>query len=64
MAAPAGTNSTYGRVGLAEDIHDVIYDISPTDTPASALIDHAGPSQLVSSKNGANHSWTMKNCRR
>jgi hypothetical protein len=33
MAAPTGTNSTYGRVGLAEDIHDVIYDISPTDTP-------------------------------
>jgi hypothetical protein len=23
----------YGRIGVAEDIHDVIYDISPTDTP-------------------------------
>lgn len=33
MAAPTGTNTTYGRVGLAEDIHDVIYDISPTETP-------------------------------
>ena len=30
----------------------------------SALIDQAGPSQLVSSKNGANQSWTRKNCRR
>lgn len=33
MAAPTGTNTTYGRVGRAEDIHDVIYDISPTETP-------------------------------
>ncbi len=33
MAAPAGSNTVFGRVGLAEDIHDVIYDISPTDTP-------------------------------
>lgn len=33
MASPAGTNSSYGRVGISEDIHDVIYDISPTDTP-------------------------------
>ena len=33
MAAPTGTHTTYGRVGNAEDIHDIIYDISPTDTP-------------------------------
>lgn len=33
MPAPAGTNTTYGRNGKAEDFHDVIYDISPTDTP-------------------------------
>ena len=33
MAAPTGSNLTYGRVGLSEDIHDVIYDISPTETP-------------------------------
>ena len=33
MASPAGSNSTYGRIGAAEDIHDVIYDISPVETP-------------------------------
>ena len=33
MASPTGTNLTYGRVGIAEDVHDVIYDISPTETP-------------------------------
>lgn len=33
MPALTGTHTTYGRVGNAEDIHDIIYDISPTDTP-------------------------------
>lgn len=33
MAALTGTHTTYGRVGNAEDVHDIIYNISPTDTP-------------------------------
>jgi hypothetical protein len=33
MAQVSGTTDTYDLVGTAEDIEDVIYDISPTDTP-------------------------------
>lgn len=33
MAAPTGTHTTYGRTGNAEDVHDIIYDISPVETP-------------------------------
>jgi hypothetical protein len=29
----AGTTDTYAMVGIAEDVHDLIYDISPTETP-------------------------------
>ena len=32
------TFSTYDQVGLAEDVSDVITDISPTDTPMVTLI--------------------------
>lgn len=37
MAALTGTNTTLGRVGIAEDVHDVIYDISPTLTPVMQM---------------------------
>jgi len=33
MAFPTGTFSTYSAVGVREDLADVIYDISPTETP-------------------------------
>jgi|TARA_R110000824_G_scaffold140275_2_gene306037 hypothetical protein len=33
MARPADTRSTYAAVGLREDLSNVIYNISPTDTP-------------------------------
>lgn len=33
MAQVSGTFSTYDAVGNREDLTDVIYDISPTDTP-------------------------------
>jgi hypothetical protein len=33
MAAPAGTRTTYAAVGMREDLSNVIYNISPTDTP-------------------------------
>ena len=37
MTTPAGQNKTYGRIGIKEDVHDIIYDISPTDTPAMQM---------------------------
>lgn len=33
MAQPAATFSTYDATGNREDLEDIIYDISPTDTP-------------------------------
>jgi hypothetical protein len=33
MAQAAGTTDTYDLVGLAEDVEDVIFNISPTETP-------------------------------
>lgn len=33
MAVPAGTYQQFGAIGVREDLSDVIYDISPTDTP-------------------------------
>lgn len=33
MAQLTGTTDTYDLVGLAEDVEDIIYNISPTDTP-------------------------------
>jgi len=33
MATPAGTFTTFLAVGEREDLSDIIYDISPMDTP-------------------------------
>ena len=33
MAIPAGTFKTYEAIGNREDLSDIIYDISPTETP-------------------------------
>lgn len=33
MAAATGTFQTFAMVGLAEDVEDIIHNISPTDTP-------------------------------
>ena len=33
MAQVAGTTDTFDLVGIAEDVEDIIYNISPTDTP-------------------------------
>jgi hypothetical protein len=38
MAAPAGTFQVYQSVGNREDLEDVIYSISPTDTPFVSMI--------------------------
>lgn len=37
MASPAGTFTTYEAKGLREDLTDVIYDISPTETPFTTM---------------------------
>ena len=33
MALPANTTTTYTRVGIKENLSDVIYNIAPTETP-------------------------------
>lgn len=33
MAQPSSTHSTYDHVGNREDLSDIIYDVSPTETP-------------------------------
>jgi hypothetical protein len=33
MAVPNNTVQTYTRVGIKEDLADVIYNIAPTETP-------------------------------
>lgn len=38
MATPANTFSTYDAIGNREDLSDVIYDISPMETPFMSSI--------------------------
>ena len=38
MTQPSGTHSTYDHVGRREDLGDIIYDVSPTDTPFLSAI--------------------------
>lgn len=33
MAIPTNTYQTYAQVGIKEDVADLIFDISPTETP-------------------------------
>tara|TARA_R110000765_G_scaffold333971_1_gene424425 strand:+ start:868 stop:1878 length:1011 start_codon:yes stop_codon:yes gene_type:complete len=33
MAVPANTRETYGAIGIREDLSNIIYNISPTETP-------------------------------
>ena len=33
MAVPTNTRLTFDAVGIREDLSDIIYNISPTDTP-------------------------------
>ena len=50
MTVPTNTYSRYGAIGVREDLADVIYDISPTDTPIMSSIGKARATQ-------ANHEW-------
>lgn len=38
MAQPTNTYSSYDAVGNREDLSDIIYDISPTETPFLSAI--------------------------
>lgn len=33
MTVPTGTTQTYQQIGIREDLSDIIYDISPMETP-------------------------------
>ena len=33
MTVPANTRETYGAIGIREDLSNIIYNISPMDTP-------------------------------
>ena len=50
MAQPTGVYVTYSGVGLREDLENVIYDISPTDTPFMSM---GGRSDAIA----VNHEW-------
>lgn len=38
MAQPSGTHSTYDHIGRREDLGNIIYDVSPTETPYLSAI--------------------------
>ena len=50
MATPADTTSTYDAIGNREDLSNIIYDISPTQTPFISGIAHT-------SATATNHEW-------
>ena len=50
MATPTNTTSTYDAVGNREDLSDVIYDISPMDTPFMSGIARTAAT-------ATNHEW-------
>lgn len=50
MTTPTDTTSTYDAVGNREDLSDIIYDISPTQTPFISGIAHT-------SATATNHEW-------
>jgi len=52
MAQPTGIFVTYSGVGLREDLENVIYDISPTETPFMSM---GGRSDAVA----VNHEWQI-----
>lgn len=38
MSQPANTFSTYGAIGNREDLSDIVYDVSPTETPVLSML--------------------------
>jgi len=52
MGVPSNTTETYSRVGVREDLADVIYNISPVETP---FISNAGKGVATQT----NHEWQI-----
>ena len=52
MAQVSGSFSTYDAVGEREDLSDVIYNISPTDTPFMSAI-------AKTKATAVNHEWQL-----
>lgn len=50
MAQPTNTYDTFGMTGIREDLADVIYMISPVETPFVSTVPHVSASQT-------NHEW-------
>jgi hypothetical protein len=50
MGVPSNTTETFSRVGIREDLADVIYNISPVETP---FISNAGKGTATQT----NHEW-------
>ncbi len=47
MAVPTDTRETYGAVGIREDLSNIIYNISPTDTPFMSSIGKGSASNTL-----------------
>ena len=54
MAALTGTNLTFGGSGIAESFEDMIFDISPTDTPLLSMCKRLKANQTY-------HQWQIDN---
>jgi hypothetical protein len=50
MAQPTNTFATNDMVGIREDLSDVIYDVSPTETPFLSMVAHVEAT-------ATNHEW-------
>lgn len=50
MAQPTGTHATNDMIGIREDLTDVIYDISPIETPFLSSVAHTEASNVL-------HEW-------
>jgi hypothetical protein len=53
MTQPTNTHSTYDAVGNREDLSDIIYDVSPTETPFLSAI---GKTKATATK----HEWLTR----
>lgn len=52
MALPSNTHTTFASVGNREDLSDIIYDVSPTETPFLSTIPKV-------KANGTKHEWQV-----
>jgi len=50
MAQVSGTTDSYDLIGIAEDVEDIIYDISPTETPLVTMAKRG-------KADSTNHQW-------